>query len=87
MENKQARKTSSATMIEWKDRSVGQTPFRSFDYQDFGYRELEMSRTPTTGVPKSRNAKSQYNLNRWIKDKSGPSIQEEDVAKDHAFAD
>jgi hypothetical protein len=40
----------------------------SFDYRDFGYRELEMSRTPTIGVPKSRNAKSQYNLNRWIKE-------------------
>jgi hypothetical protein len=44
-----------------------------------------MSRTPTTGVPKSRNAKLQYNLNRWIKEKYGPSIQEEDVAKDHDF--
>jgi hypothetical protein len=46
-----------------------------------------MSRTPTTGVSKLRNEKSQYNLNRWIKDKSGPSIQEEDMAKDHAFTD
>jgi hypothetical protein len=73
-------------MIEWKDRSVGQTPFQSFDYRDFGYWKLEMSRTPTTGVPKSRNAKSQYNLNHWIKDKYGLSIQEEDVEKDHAFA-
>jgi hypothetical protein len=74
-------------MIEWQDQSVGQTPFQSFDYQDFGYRELEMSRTPTIGVSKSQNVKSQYNLNRWIKDKSGSSIQEEDVAKDHAFAE
>jgi hypothetical protein len=87
MANKQARKTSSATMIEWKDQSVGQTPFQSFDYRDFGYQELEMLRTPTIGVPKSQNAKSKYNLNHWIKDKSGPSIQEEDMAKDHAFAD
>jgi hypothetical protein len=29
-----------------------------FDYRDFGYRELEMSRTPTSGVPKCRNAKT-----------------------------
>jgi hypothetical protein len=86
MENNQERKTNNATMIEWQDRSVGQTPFWSFDYWDFGYRKLEMSRTPTTGVPKSRNVKSQYNLNRWIKEKYGSSIQEEDVAKDHAFA-
>jgi hypothetical protein len=87
MENKQARKTNSAAMIEWKDQSVGQTPFWSFDYRDFGYRELEMSRTPTIGAPKSRNEKSQYNLNRWIKEKYGLSIQEEDVEKYHAFAD
>jgi hypothetical protein len=46
-----------------------------------------MSKTPTTRVSKLRNAKSQYNLNRWIKEKSGPSIQEEDVEKDHAFTD
>jgi hypothetical protein len=60
MENKQARKTSSATMIEWKDRSVGQTPFWSFGYQDFGYREMEMSKTPhrSPGVVKSRILKS-----------------------------
>jgi hypothetical protein len=29
----------------------------SFRYQDFGYRELGMSRTLTTGVSKSRNVK------------------------------
>jgi hypothetical protein len=87
MANKQARKTNNAMMIKWQDLSVGQTPFWSFDYRYFGYRELEMSRTLTIGVPKSRNEKSQYNLNRWIKDKSRPSIQEEDVVKDHALND
>jgi hypothetical protein len=59
----------------------------------FGYRDLgSVSRTLTTGVPKSRNAKSRYakpryNLNHWIEDKTGPSIQEGYVAKDHPFAD
>jgi hypothetical protein len=30
MANKQARKTSSATMIEYQDQSFGQTSFQSF---------------------------------------------------------
>jgi hypothetical protein len=56
-----------------------------------------MSRTLTTGVLKSRNvksrnekslyAKTRYNLNRWIEDKIGPSIQEGYMEKDHPFAD
>jgi hypothetical protein len=43
---------------------VGLTPFRSFGYQDFIDRELEMSRTLTTGVPKWRNVKRRNMLVR-----------------------
>jgi hypothetical protein len=51
-----------------------------------------MSISLTTGVPKSRNAKSRYakpryNINHWIHSKIGPLIQEGYVAKDHPFAD
>jgi hypothetical protein len=40
----------------------------------FGYRELGMSRTLTTGVPKSRNPKSRNAKSRNVKD-SIPEVQ------------
>jgi hypothetical protein len=60
MEKKKSRKTSRAMMIEWQDQSVGQTTFWSFGYRYFGYREMEMSKTPhrSPGVAKSRIPKS-----------------------------
>jgi hypothetical protein len=43
-------------------------------YRQFGVRDFRMQRTMTTKTPKSRDAKSRYNLNRQINMRSRPSI-------------
>jgi hypothetical protein len=67
-EDQQTGRQGRTTTIERQDQSVDPTPFQSFDYRDFRYQELGMSRTLTTGVPKSRNPKSQNAKSRNVKD-------------------
>jgi hypothetical protein len=67
-EDQQTSRQGRTTTIERKDRSIDQTPFRSFGYRDFRYRELGMSRTLTTGVPESQNLKSRNVKSLNVKD-------------------
>jgi hypothetical protein len=49
LQESRSRETRSREM---RNREMSKTPYRRF-----GYRELEMSRTLTTGIPKLRSAK------------------------------